>query len=112
MKIIEYYNDKFVFTAERVNKDIILAIKCLDSSEFILKTLKEQIFGAVFFSATMFPIEYYQKLLTQEEGRIAKFVSPFKQENLKLIAINNVSTRYNDRENSVLKIIETINILA
>ncbi len=112
MKIIEYYNEKFVFTVEKINSDTVISVKCLDASDFILKTLKDRTYGSVFFSATMFPIEYYQKLLTKDDGNIAKFISPFDRDNLKLIAVDDISTRYNDRENSVSKIVEIINILA
>ena len=111
-RIAEYYDDSFVFTVEKESEDVIFSIRCLDASKFILETIKEKTFGTVFFSATLFPIEYYQKLLTKDEGNICKFVSPFNRDNLKLIAMDNISTRYQDRDKTIDTICDTINVLA
>ena len=94
-------------------KDGIISIKyyCLDASEYILDTIKESIHGIVFFSATLYPIEYHQNLLTGGEGKYIELVSPFDSRNLDIIINNRVSTKFKNRNTSIDSIIETIEIV-
>ena len=102
----ELYNTDFVFLLEHADNTIKASIKCLDASGFILQALKETALATVFFSATLDPIEYYQTLLTKNEGRSVKMTSPFRQENLLLLTVDTISTRYQDRKDSVAEIVE------
>lgn len=111
-KVAEFYDSDYVFTLERKDGDIIASINCLDASKFLLKTIKEKTYGCLFFSATLYPINYYRKMLTESEGNFVQIDSPFEQEHLHLINVDNVSTRYRDRTNSIETIISTIKILA
>ncbi|HHX79635.1 MAG TPA: ATP-dependent DNA helicase, partial [Acholeplasmataceae bacterium] len=110
-KMSEIFDEDYVYTIEKTENNLKVAVNCLDASKFILKTIKEKTAGAVFFSATLYPFHYYQKMLTQDEGAFIKIDSPFPQGNLKLITYDSVSTRYRDRLASVEKIIEIIRIL-
>lgn len=110
-KMSEIFDEDYVYTIEKTENNLKVAVNCLDASKFILKTIKEKTAGAVFFSATLYPFHYYQKMLTQDKGKFIKIDSPFPQENLKLITYDSVSTRYRDRKASVGKIIEIIRIL-
>ncbi len=107
-KIYEYYNDSYLTNIEKVDDDIFLTIQCLDASRFILDTLKNKTYGSVFFSATLYPIDYYQELLTQNEGETLKIQSPFDHQRLKLIIMDNISTRYQDRLQSIQGVVDTI----
>ena len=111
VKIFEYYNEQFVYLLEKDGPKTSVSIKCLNAAEFIFDTAKNRSRSAIFFSATLDPIHYYKTLLTQNKGKDVKMMSPFPQENLFLVAIDDVSTRYNDRDNSIDKIVETIEIL-
>jgi DNA excision repair protein ERCC-2 len=102
----ELYNTDFVFLLEHADNTIKASIKCLDASGFILQALKETALATVFFSATLDPIEYYQTLLTKNEGRSVKMTSPFRQENLLLLTVDTISTRYQDRKDSLAEIVE------
>ncbi|MFA5467177.1 MAG: helicase C-terminal domain-containing protein [Candidatus Izemoplasmatales bacterium] len=102
----ELYNADFVFLLEHADNTIKASIKCLDASGFILQALKETALATVFFSATLDPIEYYQTLLTKNEGRSVKMTSPFRQENLLLLTVDTISTRYQDRKDSLAEIVE------
>ncbi len=110
-KMSELFDDDYVYSVERNEDNIIIRINCLDASKFLLKTIKEKTAGTVFFSATLYPINYYRKMLTQDEGYFIRIDSPFDRNNLKLITIDSVSTRYRDRSASVGKIIDIIRIL-
>ncbi len=102
----EIFNDDFVFLLERTEGTFRASIRCLDASAFILNTLKDAALASVFFSATLDPIEYYKTLITKTEGQDVKMPSPFKQENLLLLCVDTISTRYQDRKDSLAEIAE------
>ncbi|MFA5007354.1 MAG: helicase C-terminal domain-containing protein [Candidatus Izemoplasmatales bacterium] len=104
-KIFEYYNERFVFLLEKIDGVVAVSIKCLNAAGFILDTAKNRSLASVFFSATLEPIHYYKTLLTEGEGKDVKMPSAFPRDNLLLIAVDDVSTRYNDREASIDKVI-------
>src|SRR5690606_16771414 len=94
-RIFEYYNDSYVSNVEKLaDDDISITLQCLDASEFILDTVKNKTYGSVFFSATLYPIEYYKELITCGYGETLKIRSPFDSNRLKLVVMNQISTRY------------------
>ncbi len=109
-KIAGFYNENFRFILE-YKDDCVVKISCLDASEFILQTIKQRAFGTVFFSATMYPLDYYKMLITKNVGESIIIPSPFDQNQLKMIVKNDVSTKYQSRQSSVSSIIETIEAL-
>jgi DNA excision repair protein ERCC-2 len=109
VKIYDFYNDSYVTNIYKDSSDdLIIELRCLDASEFILDTLENKAYGSTFFSATLHPINYYKKLLSQDVGETLKIKSPFPIENLNLMLYHNVSTRYKDREDSLDEVIKTI----
>jgi DNA excision repair protein ERCC-2 len=108
MKISDYYNDSYRYVLEYRDSDITITQMCLDASVYILDVINRRANGAVFFSATLDPLEYYVKLITNGQGKSLRIASPFKQKNLGLFVDNNTSTRYRDRERSIDNIIDTI----
>ncbi|MDX9692127.1 MAG: helicase C-terminal domain-containing protein [Acholeplasmataceae bacterium] len=106
--IYEFYNDTYLTNIERFNDDVSLTLQCLDASEFIQDTVKNKIFGCIFFSATLHPVEYYQTLLTEGTGETLKILSPFDYNRLKLILAPYISTRYNDRMSSMKHVLDII----
>lgn len=112
LKISEFFDERFVFVFERTeDKDFTVSIRCLDASRFLLSTIKDHSEACVFFSATLDPIHYYKQLLTANTGKDVKMLSSFPPKNLLLVAIDEVSTRYADRQDSVEKIVEAAKIL-
>lgn len=108
LKMSDFYNDEFVYLIERDKDDILFSIKCLNASGYINQVIEDSLESIVFFSATLKPIDYYKNLLTDHQGSFNRFSSAFKPTNLLLLAVDNVSTRYHDRANSLDRIIETI----
>ncbi|MFA5474183.1 MAG: ATP-dependent DNA helicase [Acholeplasmataceae bacterium] len=112
MRIYEYYGPTYLTNIYRLkDEDIVFEIRCLDASAFLLDTLQNRAYGTTFFSATLYPLPYYQQLLSQGVGETLKIRSPFPKENLKLILYPSISTRYKDRDQSiheVVKVIETV----
>jgi len=68
--------------------------------------------AAIFFSATLLPMDYFRKLLTGEEDHPSRvFRTPFPAENVRLLIHNRISTKYKQRAQSYAPIasaIETI----
>ena len=116
-KIMDFINTSLIFSdthrllATKEDDEISISYYCLDASSFILDTIREYIHGIVFFSATLYPIEYHANLLTKGEGKYLELKSPFDNNNLELIIDSKISTKFNDRLSSVDKIIEYIDIL-
>ena len=63
-----------------------------------LSSCLEQGRGAVFFSATLLPVNYYKELLTGNREEYAVYAhSPFPRENRLLLVASDVSSRYTRR---------------
>ncbi len=101
----EYFDDDFVFLLEEDDDDIFVSVKCLDASRHIAKIIEKRILSVTFFSATFNPIHYHRRLLTRGKGKFVRFPSSFPKDNLGLYIIDDVSTRYHDREASIPKIV-------
>ena len=112
LRISEYYSDTHRLIAKLDKDATTITYYCLDASQFLLKTINESIHGITFFSATLYPIDYYINLLTNGRGKYIELQSPFDPNNLKILINNSISTKYKDRESSIDTIIETIETLA
>ncbi|MBN2526441.1 MAG: hypothetical protein JXR76_08605 [Deltaproteobacteria bacterium] len=76
----------------------ILTHFCLDPAPKLKQVLKKSGALAVFFSATLSPIEYYRRILGGDErDRCAIFSSTFPPENRCVARSVAISTRYKDR---------------
>jgi Rad3-related DNA helicase len=65
--------------------------------------------SAVFFSATLSPVEYYKTLLGGENQSVAETLeSPFEAENLLVAVMDKIGTRYLQREETVRQIADVI----
>lgn len=59
----------------------------------------------MFSAAALTPLDYFREILGgSDEDWVMALDSPFESSNLCLSAADNVSTKYNDREESVAKI--------
>jgi DNA excision repair protein ERCC-2 len=108
IRINEYYNDSYLTNIELIDEDIKITLNCLDAGNFVLDTIKNKTYGTVFFSATLYPLDYYKELLSRNLGETLKIRSPFDSNRLKLIVMDNISTRYQDRQSSISYVIEAI----
>jgi len=112
VKISDYYDKDFKYIVEVVDEDISISLNCLDASKHLLEIIERRVSGIVFFSATLQPVDYYVKLITQGIGKSIKIESPFKKSNLGLFIDDSTSTRYRDRERSIDNIIDSIYAIA
>lgn len=111
-RILELYDDRYVTYVEKDSKDVKLKIFCLDPSYLLSEAVKRGK-TAIFFSATLSPIEYFKDILGgHQDDDVMILPSPFDQKNLLLMIASNVSTRYKDRENSYHMIADYIKIVS
>ena len=108
IRISDLYDEDFVTTIEEMDKDIILTLYCVDASRNISGALKRGS-SAIFFSATLSPMDYFMNLLGKDDGDYdIRLSSPFPRENLSIMINSNISTRYKDRERTYKAIKKTI----
>ena len=102
------YSDSYRTLLSRQGDLLSLRAFCVDPSENISRRL---LMGdsAVFFSATLSPVEYYKTLLGGENQSVAETLeSPFEAENLLVAVMDKISTRYLQREETVRQIADVI----
>ncbi|MGZ8941117.1 MAG: ATP-dependent DNA helicase, partial [Limisphaerales bacterium] len=109
VRTAELYDERYVTCydpeAERIK------LFCVDPSTLIREVL-DRIGSAVFFSATLNPIDYFRESLG---GRLTdpamKLTSPFASENLLIMVQDRIATTLRDRNNSVEIVAESIGTL-
>ncbi len=99
LTILDFYNpNNFKINVYKNGTDIKISINCLDASPYIKEISKKQI-STIFFSATLSPIEYYEKLILGEDTyKHFSWESPFENENLLVLVKNDISIKYKDRD--------------
>ncbi len=112
LRTAEYFAPCYVSYFERQGQGGLKAkLFCLDPAPMLAAPLQRSQ-SAVFFSATLLPMDYFMQLLTgaaEHPKRI--FQSPFPVENVSLLVHNGIATKYAARANSYAAIaaaIETI----
>lgn len=107
-KISDFYDNHYVTFISAEAKEVILKLYCVDPS-YLLKEALTRAKSSILFSATLTPMDYYMDLLGGgSEDYDIKLSSPFPRENLCLMVANTISTKYKDRENTYLNIVEYI----
>ncbi|MFP4229642.1 MAG: ATP-dependent DNA helicase [Candidatus Nanohaloarchaea archaeon] len=84
------------------NRQIRLKYTCLDPS-ISTSTPLNNAKASVLMSGTLKPQEMYEDLLGLEKAVKAGFSSPFPEENKLELIVNTVTTRYNERDDSMLQ---------
>lgn len=108
IRIAELYDEKYITYVEIIERDVILKIFCLDPST-LLREASKRGSSVVYFSATLLPLLYFKEILGGEsEDYHLTLDSPFDKNKLKLMIARDISTKYNNRENSYPKIVEYI----
>ncbi len=109
LKILEFYDERYVSYVENSDKDVKFKIYCVDPSYLLRQSIKRGK-SAVFFSATLTPLDYFKNILGGDSDDYSMALSsPFNVNNRELLISNNISTRYNDRDKTYTLIGEYIN---
>ena len=97
-RISEYFTESFRFRLEATEEDFTASIICLNPGEHLARRL-EHVKSAILFSATLHPLDYFHKILLNNQPAEHLFLpSPFQRENLDLRINYGISTKYKDRD--------------
>jgi DNA excision repair protein ERCC-2 len=111
LRVAEQFDESYVTCIEKINKDLKLKLFCIDPSIQLKRALK-RCKAAIFFSATMTPMAYFQQILgCAADAAHLMLPSPFPVENLRLLISDNISTLYRQREHTKNRITRTIRTL-
>jgi len=106
----EHYDQRFVTLIEK-GPDLKVRQFCLDPSLLLRKALARGK-AAVFFSATLTPMDYYRTLLGGEADDPAlQLSSPFPPENLAVLVQDRIQTHFKGRTESLGDVVEAIGVL-
>jgi Rad3-related DNA helicase len=106
----ELYDERFVTIIE-TESSVKVRQFCLDPSLLLRKALARGK-AAVFFSATLAPIDYYRTLLGSEsEDPVLQLSSPFPPENLAVLIQDQIQTHFKGRAESLSDVVEAIGTL-
>lgn len=105
--VCEIYDKRFTMYIEAIGDEVNARIMCLDPS-FMLDSCMKKGISSILFSATLTPLEYFSDVLGCEKSNTLSLKSPFDPQKQCLICINNVSTRYEDRQKSASNVANII----
>lgn len=100
LRISECYDEHYVTQFSCFGSEVRANQLCLDPSAFLDESFSTGR-GAVLFSATLSPMDYYRDILGCSEAKKAILPSPFSPDHLGLFCAADVSTRYKDRDSSI-----------
>ena len=100
-KTLESFDTGHRFLAFVRGDAIFFKVLCIDASGEIQKRISKGS-GAVFFSATLSPLNYYKAMLcTDRYADTLEVASPFNPEQLSVAIMDRVSIRYSERERTL-----------
>jgi DNA excision repair protein ERCC-2 len=106
-RIAELYDERYVTIIESSSL-ARLRLFCLDPS-FLLRQALTRGKSAVFFSATLTPIDYYRALLGGDpEDPVLRLESPFPSGNLAVLVHDRIQTHFKARTASLAEVTEAI----
>ncbi|MFD1431600.1 ATP-dependent DNA helicase [Lacticaseibacillus yichunensis] len=111
LRINEFYNDAFETKVSLTSQSVTIKQLCLDPSAFIDGSLNLGR-GAVLFSATLSPLDYYRDVLGGVDASLAyRLPSPFPPARQAVIVATNIRTTYRQRQASLPQVIESLLVM-
>ncbi len=102
--ILARYDEKFITYIEESEEDTTVSLICIDPSEVVGEKLDVGR-ASILFSATLTPISYFSDLLGGDKtSMFLELSSPYEAANLCVAAVDNISTRFEDRARSYKKV--------
>jgi DNA excision repair protein ERCC-2 len=110
VRTAELYDERYM-TLIKPGPAVELKLFCLDPS-YLLKQALARGRGAVFFSATLTPLDYYRRLLGGEESDTTlQLSSPFPPEHLCVLVQDRIRTHFKERANTLGEVVQAIGAL-
>ena len=111
LRVAEQYDQNYATCYEKIKKDLKVKLFCIDPS-IQLRDALNRCKAAIFFSATMTPMNYFGKILgCNKNANRMTLPSPFPAANFRLFIADRVSTLYRQREDTKIQISQTISAL-
>lgn len=111
IRVADQYDECYTTCYEKIGKDLRIKLFCIDPSVHLEKALF-RCQSAIFFSATMTPIDYFKQILGCEPSAGHLILhSPFPPENLSLLISDQISTYYRHRDQTVDQVANVISAL-
>lgn len=110
LSISTFYNNNYrtIYSDELLGINVKLF--CANPSDLIIEKMNKSK-STTIFSATLTPLNYYKELYGSEEGDfVINLKSPFDVKNRLIIIGDDISTKYNKREDTVADLIEYIKV--
>jgi len=110
-RIGEFYDDTYRMRLTIEDGNITLKQLCLDPSAFLADSL-DLGHGAILFSATLSPLNYYQTVLGGGDESLAyQLPSPFPPQHQEILVTNYIQTTYRQRQANLANILLAIKTL-
>jgi len=104
MRWYENRDSKARYMDEKKN----INVKALDPS-LLAKELINDSHASIFMSATLSPFEMYESLLgVQKQSFKKRYASPFPKENKHVAYVSHITTKYEERQENIPKIVDVI----
>jgi DNA excision repair protein ERCC-2 len=108
LRVWDQFDGSYVTCRQAAGKELLLKLFCLDPSGQLRSALKRSR-ASIFFSATLTPAGYFQKILGCEPTAVQLAIpSPFPTGHLGVFIATSVSTYYAQREKSIDRIVSLI----
>jgi DNA excision repair protein ERCC-2 len=111
VRVAEQYNENYVTCYERLKKNLRVKLFCIDPSSQLAEALN-RCKAAVFFSATMTPLEYFKNIFgCRQSASHFLLPSPFPTERLGVFVADRISTLYRQRDTTAPEVTRIISTL-
>ena len=114
LKVSELFNEQYAVCYDGSNpsgtpdQDLVVNLFCIDPSRHLQEKL-QKIRSAVFFSATLTPMDYFREIFGCDTAAQELILSsPFPSHNFSLTIANNISTFFNHREETKGRVADVI----
>ena len=92
------YDETYATCYTKAGNDLAVKLYCIDPSQYLRQVI-QRCGAAIFFSATLTPVQYFAQLFgCGETPRTLSLPSPFPEENLRVLIAGRVSALYKYRE--------------
>ncbi len=108
LRAMDFFDEGYKLFLTLDGENIRIKLFNIDTGRLIKERI-EHGHGAVFFSATLSPIEYYRSLLGGDRtSEVIEAGSPFDPAQLSVSIVDKISTRYSERERTLPAVCRTI----
>jgi len=108
IRVADQYDECYTTCYEKMSKDLKLKLFCVDPSVHLEKVMS-RCQTAIFFSATMTPMDYFKQILGCDQSAQHLILhSPFPGENLGLYISDQISTYYRHRDQTADQVSQII----